>query len=405
MMKPGKKISLGLVLTASSLVLAACGGSSGGPTNTAPGAPAAGSSGPPAGSSPPSTGSTGGSGATGTTGSNPPGNPNPGGTVGAQPTLAQRIAAATTTADNNSACTSITPFYWEVGDKNGAQASGSGGTGALPPPNADTKMMIASASKWMFSTYVVQQKGGKVSASDIKFLTFESGYTNFSDCSSSSTVTSCLAEPGDLPGTNGQHFDATDGKFYYNGGHMQVLASTLSIGPDNNANLATDMRAQLGANVPIVYAEPQLAGGIFASANVYAQFLRNMLGGTYGSMFAMLGSNAVCTHTNSSDCPNALYSPVDQSKPGGPNDVSNESWHYSLGHWVEDDPTVGDGAFSSPGRFGFYPWIDHSKTYYGVLARYDAADVDSSIPTKAPYFTSAQCGRLIRSAWINGRAQ
>ena len=48
---------------------------------------------------------------------------------------------------------------------------------------------------------------------------------------------------------------------------------------------------------------------------------------------------------------------------------STESWHYSIGHWVEDDPAVGDGAFSSAGAFGFYPWIDASKTYYGVLAR------------------------------------
>jgi len=30
---------------------------------------------------------------------------------------------------------------------------------------------------------------------------------------------------------------------------------------------------------------------------------------------------------------------------------------------------VGDGAFSSPGAFGFYPWIDRTKTNYGVLAR------------------------------------
>jgi hypothetical protein len=85
--------------------------------------------------------------------------------------------------------------------------------------------------------------------------------------------------------------------------------------------------------------------------------------------------------------------------------VTNESWHYSLGHWVEDDPVVGDGAFSSPGRFGFYPWVDASKTYYGVLARFDAVHVDDPNPKEASYITSVKCGRLIRHAWETGQAQ
>ena len=38
---------------------------------------------------------------------------------------------------------------------------------------------------------------------------------------------------------------------------------------------------------------------------------------------------------------------------------------------------AGDGAFSSPGLFGFYPWIDAGKTYYGVLARYDPTGASS----------------------------
>jgi hypothetical protein len=73
----------------------------------------------------------------------------------------------------------------------------------------------------------------------------------------------------------------------------------------------------------------------------------------------------------------------------------DESWHYSIGHWVEDDPKVGDGAFSSPGAFGFYPWIDASKTYYGVVARAEAPGALESV----------YCGRLIRKAWVTGGAQ
>ena len=73
-------------------------------------------------------------------------------------------------------------------------------------------------------------------------------------------------------------------------------------------------------------------------------------------------------------------------------DTLKRSWHYSLGHWVEDDPAVGDGAFSSPGAFWFYPWIDQSKTYYGIVARKDHAG--SAVD-------SVNCGREIRKAWMN----
>ena len=97
----------------------------------------------------------------------------------------------------------------------------------------------------------------------------------------------------------------------------------------------------------------------------------------------MLGTTPVCT--NRSNCSSALFSPVPTS----------ESWHYSIGHWVEDDPKIGDGAFSSAGAFGFYPWIDAGKTSYGVIGRMAA---------EGSGFDSAKCGRLIRKAWATGVA-
>jgi len=59
-------------------------------------------------------------------------------------------------------------------------------------------------------------------------------------------------------------------------------------------------------------------------------------------------------------------------------------------------PAVGDGAFSSAGAFGFYPWIDAGRRYYGVIARRDSAGEG---------YDSARCGRLIRKAWLSGVAQ
>lgn len=312
-------------------------------------------------------------------------------------TLQQRTDAATATASSNTACTSITPFYWEIGNAGGQLASGTAGAS---PPASTTVMLIASASKWIFSTYVVEKQNGMLSASDIKYLNFESGYTNFSSCSTTSTVSSCLSEAGtNGSGTNGDYVSGTVDQFYYNGGHMQKLADSIGLSADNNAALATDIETILGANVTLAYIQPQLAGGIYTTPADYAQFLRNMLDGQYSHMLSLLGSNAVCTHTNSSDCPTALYSPVNESAPGlTSNDVTDEAWHYSLGHWVEDDPAVGDGAFSSAGAFGFYPWIDKTKTYYGILARFDAVHASAGV-------ASALCGRLIRKAWELGQAQ
>ena len=69
------------------------------------------------------------------------------------------------------------------------------------------------------------------------------------------------------------------------------------------------------------------------------------------------GPAPVCTNPHS--CATAVYSPI-----------PSEDVHDSIGHWVEDDPTLGDGAFSSAGAFGFYPWISQDRTTWGVLARF-----------------------------------
>ncbi len=77
-----------------------------------------------------------------------------------------------------------------------------------------------------------------------------------------------------------------------------------------------------------------------------------------------------------------------------------QRWHYSITHWVEDDPTQGDGAFSSPGAFGFYLWIEANKKYYGVISRYSAAT-----GTVQNGLDSALCGHQLRAAWETGVAQ
>ncbi|WP_425258974.1 hypothetical protein ACPOLB_26050 [Rubrivivax sp. RP6-9] len=289
-----------------------------------------------------------------------------------EPTLAQRTAAAGTTARGNAACTDIGSFYWEIGDRNAALASGSiGGV------TASTRMAIASASKWVYSSYWVQRQGGVLTAEDVKFFNFRSGYTKFSSCIGTGTVQECLDS-----GTNGEFVPATENKFDYGGGHMQKHAALNGLGALDSAALTTEVRRLLGTEIGITYTSPQLAGGAFSNATEYARLLRKIVSGNL-RMREALGTFPVCV--DPATCAEAIFTP----SPRG------EQWHYAIGHWVEDDPGVGDGAFSSPGAFGFYPWIDASKTWYGVLARENLGGTYESIA----------CGRLIRKAWLTGVAQ
>jgi hypothetical protein len=294
---------------------------------------------------------------------------------------AQRTLAATTTASNNSACVAVKPFYWEIGDRTSLMASASvNNPGSATTYDASTVMNIASASKWLYGAYVVERRGAAgPSAADIKFLNFRSGYTSFTSCSPLQTVGSCVTAS-----SNGVYTAATDGKYLYDGGHMQVHASLMGLDALDNTSLATEMETQLGADVDIAYSQAQLAGGVRTSAANYARYLRKLLGGQL-RMGAALGSNAVCT--NPTTCSGALGTPVPR----------NESWSYSLGHWVETDPAVGDGAFSSAGAFGFYPWVDAGKRFYGIVARQNLQSGSG--------FDSAFCGRLIRKAWLTGVTQ
>ena len=191
-----------------------------------------------------------------------------------------------------------------------------------------------------------------------------------------------------IAGNNGRYTASADGKFLYAGSHMQTHAARYTtLGNLANAGLADAILAELGmsAYAPnFRYTQPQLAGGIATSANVYAAFLRKMLRQelTAGSQL-----NAFARCTNPLTCASAIESPF----------PPNESPNYSIGHWVEDT-IVSDGAYSSAGAFGFYPWIDPTKANYGVVARADLS------PDGKQAMESVTCGRKLRQAWATGVA-
>lgn len=306
---------------------------------------------------------------------------------------ATSATAATSTANNNALCTALAPFYWEVGNKSGSLANGSVGTTTTGASvTATTKFSIASASKWMYGAYVAQLRGGadKLTTQDITFLHFTSGYTNLQTegeaCTGTTTVNQCLTQTNSA----GASFSAIDqanvGLYYYSGGHMENHASITSspLASTDVTQLGNVEAAMLDPNINIYFTQPLLSGGIYTDSNDYAIFLRDILSGSL-YMHDLLGTNSVCTQP--STCTTAASSPIPLP------------WYYSIGHWVETDSYGGDGTFSSPGAYGFYPWIDSTKTYYGIISR------QASVVLEQEGYASVQCGRLIRHAFMSGVEQ
>jgi hypothetical protein len=298
--------------------------------------------------------------------------------------LQQRIDAATKIATTNENCSlSVLPegFYWEIGDQDGMSFSSS--VEGTNTPTATQTIAIASASKWIYSTYVLQ-KIGSLREGDVPFLNFTSGYVyslagaeHEAVCKITETVGECAAEV--------KLSDSAVDNFFYSAGHFQYHATnTMGLGNLKAAELTTEINSQLGTQ-DFLYLQTNLAGGVNTSANQYAEFLRHMLRGEY-LVASHLGDQKGCA---SAACTvGAVLSPAPK----------DEEWNYSLGHWVEDDPVVGDHAFSSAGALGFYPWIDAAKKWYGIFAR-RADSTGGQQGTKSLY-----CGRLIRKAWITGSA-
>ena len=290
----------------------------------------------------------------------------------ANSTKDDRQAAIQLVLDQAPQCQNLGDYYWEIGDGQGVLVHGQQGRTLGP----STKLAIASASKWVFAAYVVQRLGSGLAPEQIDMLRLTSGYDHLNPayCVGKPTAAACFAA------ASNDRLDAAHvGLFSYNGGHMQKLMMDLGLGNLGAAALTTDLHQYLPLDAAFSYSSPQAAGGLSTTPAAYADFLRRIMRGEL-AIANELGSYPVCTLPGS--CPEAVSSPVPFA------------WHYSLGHWVEDDPLHGDdGAFSSAGAFGFYPWISADKHFYGLLAR-SSYQLDAAVE-------SALCGIAIRRAFMD----
>ena len=128
------------------------------------------------------------------------------------------------------------------------------------------------------------------------------------------------------------------------------------------------------------YSQPQLAGGINTSANVYTAFLRRLL---VRIRSPAASSNAHARCTNPQTCASAIETPF----------PTTESPNYSIGHWVED--TSSPMAPIRARRLWLSTrGIEPTKAYYGVLVR--------AVLVSRPALDSVACGRKLRLAGHRG---
>ena len=120
------------------------------------------------------------------------------------------------------------------------------------------------------------------------------------------------------------------------------------------------------------------------TADDYARFLRKLLGGQL-HLGALLGTHAVCT--NPATCATALHTPIRHRAAGT----------TRLGHWVEDDPPAATAPSAAPAPSASTPGSTRARRWYGIVAR--------AVGHSAVAIESADCGRLIRKAWVTGIAQ
>ncbi len=197
-------------------------------------------------------------------------------------------------------------------------------------------------------------------------LSFTSGLPPEAACTSNfvTTLGACVddiatKDPLAEPGT----------RFDYGSVHLHVAARMAEIATGKSWETLFDetVRAPLGLPKDVAYfagprrgvgqQNPLVAGGMRASMDEYAKILAEVY---------KRGTGVVAA-------PPALFDaqkiePYRVTVGTSPVAKFGYDWRYGLTAWLQcSSPAVGCESISSPGAFGFTPWLDRSKGYYAIL--------------------------------------
>lgn len=155
--------------------------------------------------------------------------------------------------------------------------------------------------------------------------------------------------------------------FYYGPEHMQVAAllASQADGRDMQTIMREDVFDPLGLSNDTRFLasagdNPRYSGAMRSTADDYALLLTAVLNGDLVSDRAGFLEDRTATVTFG-------------FRPAGI-DQGGFDWHYGFGFWKECDAMSytatcdSDPTISSPGAFGFTPWIDFEHGYWGIIA-------------------------------------
>ncbi|GAA4043675.1 hypothetical protein GCM10022213_12930 [Parerythrobacter jejuensis] len=254
----------------------------------------------------------------------------------------------------------------------------------------DQQRAIASASKWLTATTIMRLVDqGLLSLADNPqtYLTYWT--SDAMDDRSRVTLEQLLsftsgfnARPGSLGCVNtgasalqncvrsiyDDGLDAVPGDTYsYGPEHMQIAAAMAEVatGKAYGDIFVEQISIPLGLSNASRFVSPSLtnplaSGGAASTAEDYALFLTKLLADEIVADRATL----LADRTNSVAI---------EFRPQGASEFGD--WHYALGAFVEcDNPSfdadcADDRIYSSPGSFGWTPWIDLENGYWGLIAR------------------------------------
>lgn len=268
----------------------------------------------------------------------------------------------------------------------------------------NTPMLIASASKWYAAMVLMRLvHHGKLKLDD----RVSQYIPAFSGAKKDITLRQCFAHTSGLPGNAetvtelmgdrrqslAEMVDAIAAmplvaapgtQFNYGGLSMQVVGRVCEIagGKPWNQLFETEVVRPLGLSNTRYSGSrlgtlPRVAGGINSTAADCLKMLEMLAGKgmfrgrqylTPDEVDTMLADQTGSTTTG--------YSPFTKYVSSGASSAAVA--RYGIGNWMISDGDI--HISTSPGAFGFTPWIDRKRGYYGVIA------VRSSFETVMPHF-------------------
>jgi CubicO group peptidase (beta-lactamase class C family) len=251
---------------------------------------------------------------------------------------------------------------------------------------ADTRIPIASASKWLtaaaimnlveagalrldapISQYLPQFTGAKARITLRQLLAFTSGLRPDPICTShaSFTLASCTDWIASRP------LAAPVGtQFRYGSGHLVVAARIAEVVTGRPwVTVFYEQVARptgLGSTFFAGGANPNPAGSALSSLSDYTRFLRMIWNRGVIDGRRVLAASSVAEMERDQTNGAAMVGASPHRKDLGS--------RYGLGEWYDAlGPAPGAYEVNSPGAFGFHPWLDRSRDVYGVYAVLDQA--------------------------------